>query len=141
MTFHRSRFNKQYEWELTRFCNIKNTTVIGGASKLLKYFIANYNPRSIISYADIRISNGNLYNELGFIKLHINKPSYWYIKKPNYLILYHHSNFTKNKIGKLFPDIDISRTEEDIMLSNGYDKIYDCGTVSYGLIIDNKKPD
>jgi hypothetical protein len=29
-------------YELLRFCNIKNVNVVGGASKILKYFIHNH---------------------------------------------------------------------------------------------------
>ena len=45
MTFGRSRMGigkKEEGYELIRFCNKLNTSVIGGASKLLKYFIQMY---------------------------------------------------------------------------------------------------
>lgn len=50
MTFGKPRFNKNYEYELIRYATSKQ--VIGGASKLLKYFERNYKPESIITYAD-----------------------------------------------------------------------------------------
>ena len=34
--------NHKQQWELVRFCNKLNTRVVGGASKLLKYFIKNW---------------------------------------------------------------------------------------------------
>ena len=48
------RYNKNYEYELIRYAASKH--VIGGASKLLKYFERNYKPKSIITYADRRFS-------------------------------------------------------------------------------------
>ena len=69
MVFGSSRHfvgNGKTKYELIRFCNKINTNVIGGASKLFKYFIKNYNPNEIISYADKRWSNGMLYNILNF---------------------------------------------------------------------------
>lgn len=51
------RFNKKYEYELSRFCSKNICNVIGGASKLWKYFIKTYNPLSVISYSNIAISN------------------------------------------------------------------------------------
>jgi hypothetical protein len=66
MTFSKPRFNRNYKYELVRFASKLGTQVIGGASKLLKYFEINYNPKSIISYADRRYSNGKLYYALGF---------------------------------------------------------------------------
>lgn len=47
MTFVKPRFNKKYQYELSRFCSKNNCNVIGGASKLFNYFIDNYNPISI----------------------------------------------------------------------------------------------
>jgi hypothetical protein len=66
-------------YELLRFCNKLNCSVIGGADKLLKHFIKEYNPKEIISYADRRWSQGDLYSNLGFTEITKNKPNYWYI--------------------------------------------------------------
>ena len=58
MTFGKKRLalgNKTQnnnEYEMLRFCNKLNTSVVGGASKLFKYFIQKYDPIEIISYAD-----------------------------------------------------------------------------------------
>ena len=69
--------NKNYNknsYELIRFCNKLNTNVVGGASKLLKYFIKNYKPEHIFSFADLRWSNPNqnLYINIGK-NIHIPK--------------------------------------------------------------------
>ena len=45
----------------------------------IEYFINNYNPNTIISYADRRWSEGNLYYNLGFKLLGETKPNYFYI--------------------------------------------------------------
>lgn len=69
MTFDKSEGRKKMkenEWNLSRFCNKMDNSVIGGASKLLKYFINVYNPKRIISYADKDWSNGHLYHKIGF---------------------------------------------------------------------------
>jgi hypothetical protein len=59
-TFGKPRFEKNYEWEIIRFASKLNTTVVGGFQKILNYFRKNYTG-SIITYADRRISNGNVY--------------------------------------------------------------------------------
>ena len=49
MTFDQFEGRKKMsenEWNLSRFCNKINHTVIGGASKLLDFFIKNYSPIS-----------------------------------------------------------------------------------------------
>lgn len=65
MTFGKPRFNKNYEWELIRYCSSKN--IIGGANKLFKYFISKYKPSSIISYCDNSKFSGQVYSDLKFI--------------------------------------------------------------------------
>jgi len=128
MTFSKPRFNKNYEWELVRFCNLLNTNVIGGASKLLKHFINNNNPKTLISYADLRYSNGNMYRKLGFKFKSYTPPSYVYIKSDKVL-----SRFScqKNKLSKIIPDFDEKKTESQNMLDNNYRKLYDAGTMLF----------
>jgi len=131
MTFGKPRYSKKYEWEIVRYCNKLNTTVVGAAGKLLKAFQNEYNPSSIISYADRRWSNGNLYSQLGMVLTGISKPRYWYMAKTDYLHLYHRSNYTKARIHIKYPEVDMSRTEWDIMQEKGYDRIWDCGQLVY----------
>jgi hypothetical protein len=49
-----SELNSKH-YELTVFCNLKFTNIIGGVSKLFKHFIKSLKPESIISYCDNRI--------------------------------------------------------------------------------------
>jgi hypothetical protein len=117
-----------YEWELLRFCNKINFTVNGGASKLLNHFIKSYKPKNIISYADMRWSNGNLYNILGFTKIKESKPNYFYIinKKREY-------RFKFRKDVLVSKGYDSKLTEHEIMRSRGINKIYDCGNLVYSI--------
>ena len=131
MTFGKSRFNKNYDWELLRFCNKLNTSVIGGASKLLKYFRNNYKG-SIISYANKRWSNGNLYKKLGFNLVRETEPNYFYFL-PNENILYNRILFQKHKLKSKLKIFDENLTETQNMYNNGYRKIYDCGNYVFEL--------
>jgi hypothetical protein len=72
MTFCQPRFNKAYQWELSRYCSVADTNVIGGANRLFKHFIKAYSPESILSYADIAKTRGGLYETLGFTLDHIS---------------------------------------------------------------------
>lgn len=133
MTFGKSRHfigNGKYQYELLRFCNKLGTTVIGGASKLLKHFIEEYKPQSIISYADRRWSNGNLYRQLGFEFLHYSKPNYYYVignKRKNRF------NYRKSMLVKKYGCPE-SMSERDFCLSQKWYRIYDCGCLCFGLI-------
>ena len=116
-------------WNLSRFCNLLNHQVIGGASKLLNYFIKENNPKRVISYADKDWSNGNLYNILGFNLVNESKPDYKYIVDG---LRKSKQNFTKSKLEKL--GHDISLTESQIMSNLGINRIYDCGKMKFEKI-------
>ena len=118
--------NEYNSYELLRFCNKLNTNVIGGADKLLKHFVFNYNPNKIISYADRRWSQGKLYEKLGFTFTHFSKPNYFYIvdKIRKYRFKYRKDILVKE-------GYDSTKTERQIMLDRGINRIYDCGTIAY----------
>ncbi len=130
MTFGKSRYTKKYQYEIIRFCNKRNINVTGGASKLFKYFIRNYNPKSIVSYADRRYSNGNLYNILEFEYSHCSAPNYFYFK-PGQLTIYPRVKFQKHKLEKQLEIFCSNLSEAENMSNNGYLKIWDCGNMTY----------
>jgi hypothetical protein len=123
--------NSDKFFNLSRFCNKINTHVIGGASKLLKYFIKTYNPHEIITYADLRFSQGNLYKQIGFNEVHVNKPSYYYIAN-NQKQRYHRFNFRKKRIIEL-GWYDDNKTIDEILIEHNIYKIYNCGTIKFSL--------
>lgn len=122
--------NKEGFYELTRYCNKSNTTIVGGASKILNYFIEKYNPKSIETYSDNLISNGNLYKKLGFTYSHTSNPGYWYVIEG---IRSHRFNWRKQKLIKL--GYDRNKTEEEIMNELGYYRIYNAGNKKWVLKI------
>ena len=128
MTFGKSRYNKKYEYELIRFSNILNNNVIGAAGKLLKYFEISYNPKSIISYADRRYSNGNLYKKLNFEESLSSKPNYFYFKNDG---LESRIKYQKHKLQNIFDNFNIEKSEAQNMFDNGYRRIWDCGNMVF----------
>lgn len=129
MTFSKGRIlmgGKDDEWELNRFCNILNTNVIGGASKLLKHFIKINNNSKIISYSDVRMFNGGMYEQLGFQKIHQSPPNYWYVKND---VRYHRFGFRKDILIK--EGFNPNKTEREIMLERKIYRIYDCGNIRW----------
>jgi hypothetical protein len=91
----RNKMNND-EWNINRFCNKKYYNVIGGASKLFKYFIKNYEVKRVISYSDSDWSLGGLYETLGFVKINESDPDYKYIFEGKRV---HKSRFRKSKTG------------------------------------------
>jgi len=104
--------------------------VVGGASKLFKYFIRTYNPKSIISYADKRYSNGNIYQKLGFEFSHNSVPNYFYFVN-NKMKLYPRIKFQKHKLSRLLKNFDENKSEVENMYVNGYRRIWDCGNMIF----------
>ena len=131
MTFSKPRYTKNYDWELVRFCTLKGYNVVGGASKLLSSFRSNYKG-SIISYANRRWSNGDLYRRLGFREINRTSPGYYYFKE-NEMILYTRDRFQNHKLKDLLETLDERLTEEENMFENDYRKIYDCGNLVFVL--------
>lgn len=130
MTFGKPRYNKNFEWELLRYCCDGN--VVGGAEKMFKAFIKAYSPKSIISYCDKSKFTGNVYRKLGFSLANENtQPSkHWYNIKTK-------QHFTNNLLLKLGADKLIGTNfgkgtdNEQIMKGYGFVEIYDCGQEPY----------
>jgi len=114
--------SKENSYELLRFCNKLNYSVVGGASKLFHYFLRNYSPKEVISYSDNSRYDGDLYEKLGF-KLKHNTPVnyYWVIDG----IRNHRYNWRKDKLVK--KGHDPLKTENEIMKELGHYRIFDSG--------------
>ena len=77
MSFSKPRYSSKYEWELLRYSSDLFTVIVGGASKLFKFFLNN-NSGPVISYSDISSNTGNVYKKLGFRYSHRSSPNYRY---------------------------------------------------------------
>jgi len=123
LSFSKPRFNKKYNWEITRYANKLNTSIVGGFAKLLKYFEKNYKG-SIITYSDRRWFTGDIYENNGFTRLKPSNPSYFYLvngKRESRI------KYQKHKLANILEEFDPELTEYENMLINGYDRIWDCG--------------
>lgn len=115
------------EYELYRYASLKNYSVVGGFSKLLKYFINNIKPKQIISYAKSDYSVGNVYLKNGFELEKICGPNYyWKIKSKRE----NRFKYQKSKLDKLS-----NKSESEQMHELGYVKCYDSGNLKFKLNI------
>ena len=124
-TFEGRKKMKDNNWNLSRFCNKLGYNVVGGASKLLSYFIKEYKASRIVSYADKDWSVGSLYYTLGFTNVGGNGPDYKYIVDNKRV---HKSRYKKSKLKTTLTE---SKTMEEL----GINKIYDCGKLKFEKII------
>ncbi|NPV13236.1 MAG: hypothetical protein HPY57_15865 [Ignavibacteria bacterium] len=139
MTFGNKRINlgsgnKENNYEMLRFCNKINTNIVGGASKLFKYFITKYKPESILTYADRSYFNGNLYKQLGFNFISKTAPGYSYYDQK--LNKYNRFNFRKDILVK--EGYDKNKTENEIMLERGFFRVFNAGNLKYIFNIYHK---
>ena len=115
----------QNNWNINRFCNKLNYNILGAASKLFNYFINEYKPNRIISYADSDWSKGDLYYKLGFKKINITTPDYKYIVDGKRI---HKSRYKKSKI-------NTKLTESQYTKNNNILRIYDCGKIKFEKLL------
>jgi hypothetical protein len=133
--------NKKEEktFELIRFANKNNTNVVGGFSKLLNHFLKEIKPKKIISYADIRWSGldyeKTVYSKNGFKFVDYTKPNYFYINKKDYLNRTHRFSLRKDVLMEMFPESNPQKSEWQIAMKNGFDRIWDCGTMKFEIIL------
>jgi len=127
MTFGKSRFSSEYDYEIHRLCNNKDVNIIGGASKCLRYFINRYKPNSIVSYADNSKFTGKIYESIGFKFVGNTQIGYKWANGKDVLTRYQTQKhiLLANGLGRE------DETESDIMHRLGYFKVYDCGNVKY----------
>lgn len=127
--FSKSRFSKKYEWELSRECSKNGVQVVGGKSKLLRYFERKWQPKNLLSYCEKDKFSGVSYEKCGFVLDHESPPNYTYFKdsyEPMSRL-----QFQKSKLKELFKDYDSSLTEWENMEAHGYMRLFDYGQFVY----------
>lgn len=129
MTVGKNRFKEGYE--LYRFSCKLNTTVVGGFSKLLEYVKTNITD-TMTTYADMRYSNGSVYQKFGTY-LHTSEPGYVWISSD---LKHKYSRYQtqKAKLAKLLGDkFNANETEVENMNRLGFFQLWDCGNLVYQL--------
>lgn len=116
-SFGKSRFNKNYNYELLRNCTKPYITVVGGFSKMIKHYKNEIENQSILCYNDASISY-NKNNKL-------TDPNYVWVKNGRVLKRY---NTMKHKLKDLLGDgYNNKNSESENMVSNGYYRLFDSG--------------
>lgn len=130
LTLGKPRFNSEYQYEILRYCTKQGYAIVGGLEKMFKYFIKTYNPQSVITYSDISKFTGNSYLKLGFTPIQpnpITEPNYVWASSDSESIL---KRYQTQKYKLLEAGIgDVNMTEDEIMRSLRYFKIYNSGNI------------
>ena len=128
LTLGKPRFNHDYEYEIIRMCTKSGVKIVGGAEKMFSYFLHNYKASSVLTYSDISKFTGNIYTKLGFKVDRISEPNYVWIEPYKNIVLSRYKT-QKHKLLQSIPDIDINKSETEIMSDLGYIRVYDCGNI------------
>lgn len=124
----------EFAYELVRYATLCN--VVGGASKLLSHFIKEMSPKIIYSYSDNTISEGKMYEILGFTLENTSDPDYKYIMIGESM-LHYRFGYRKGALKDKLLYYEDALPEIILMDLNGYSRIYDCGKKTWVL---NLKP-
>ena len=119
-------------WELTRFATDITKRAIGVGGKMFSYFVKEYDPEKIKSFADRRWTtnaSNNLYHHLGFELDKILKPDYRYFMEGETERI-HKFRLRKKIINKKF-DLPMDLTESQMAEIIGARRIWDCGLYRY----------
>jgi hypothetical protein len=120
-------------WELTRFASNNSFICQGLGGKIFSYFIKNYDPEQVKSFADRRWTlneDNNLYLNLGFKFDSYVRPDYHYVHPGKEVKREHKFKFRKQILHKKY-GLPLSMTESQMTKKLGYLKIYDCGLIKY----------
>jgi hypothetical protein len=125
----RNSFHKKYNdvIEIARFSNQLFTNVIGSFSRLIKYAIEwckKNNIKSILTYADLRFGQGEIYLNNGFTLIGKTRLDYWYT---NGKVRYNRFKYRAQP----------NKTEKEVAKDNCVKKIYGCGSNIYTMDIVN----
>jgi len=124
MTFKHIKNNDYY---LNRYATSKQ--IPGGSSRLLKHFQRNHEWNQIISFADLRWSDGNLYEQTGWKLDRVLPEDYSYFYKGK---VHHKFNFRRRQLQNIMQEsFDSDKTEYQNCLDFGIYRLWDCGKNRY----------
>lgn len=134
MSFSKPNFGyqKNIEWDLTRYCVKPGYSVIGGAENLFKTFLEEYSPKSIVTYSDNDYFTGEIYARLGFQLDKITTIPYYWAKSDR--VFLDRQLCQVKKLKERYPDLydqsvekKVTNKEEYIMHELGFYKVYRSG--------------
>jgi L-amino acid N-acyltransferase YncA len=122
---------------LNRLAFKDDVQVVGGSSKLLKALIEygkTNKYRELISWSDSRISQGNVYEKLGFELTEELPPDYSYVDNNQNKRQSKQANKKKCLIKKGAIG-DMTMTERNLALTLNLHRIYDCGKKRWTILL------
>lgn len=117
------------EYELSRYAT--SCRVVGGFTRLLKHaipFLRDLGCANLVSFADKRYSEGDVYRKSGWVEAKHIKPDYQYVIDDKRV---RKQNFRRKNLETILEHFDPTKSEMTNMLEHGIYPIYDCGLIKY----------
>lgn len=127
MTFGKPRFSKGYDYEIVRLAWKTGVRVSGGTKKIFTYFVKNFEPENIMTYADINKFTGNGYLKLGYKFIQVTDPDYKWVSRDSKEALTRYKCQKHRLLAKGWGTAE--QTEDQIMMTHNYYKVYGSGNI------------
>lgn len=118
------RYNDYYV--LNRYASSCN--VVGGFTKLLTHFENKFAKPKIVTFADLRWSDGNLYHNSKFKLDSVLEPDYSWVKDGK---VWHKFNWRHTSGLKKLQNYDPNKSEIENMHAHGFYRLWDCGKLRF----------
>lgn len=122
----------EYEYELNRYATSK--LVVGGFGKLVtraRDILKSFGVKSIVSFADKRWSNGDLYIKTGWVKSEKDLyPDYQYLTGD---VRQRKQKFRRKLLPNFLEEFDVNISETENMKKHGIYQVFDCGLMKFTL--------
>lgn len=115
-------------FDLNRYAT--SVRVVGGFQKLLKHFQKHHEWNEILSFADLRWSQGDMYNKNGFDLDKILPPDYRYVIGNQ---THHKFQYRRQHLKTFLSNFDPLLSEVQNMRNAGYYRIFNCGLMRFVL--------
>lgn len=126
---------KDHTYVLNRYAS--SVQIVGGFSKLIQFFHQLTKCKTIITFADLRWSEGNLYQQTGFNADLLIPPDYFYLNQQKTKRI-HKFNYRHKNLPRLLPKYDPQISEWENCKNNQVYRIWDCGKIRYVKTISIK---
>ena len=137
MTFDKLRMSRTAprHYELHRYCVKDGFTVLGGAERLFKTFLREYQPEYIRSYSDNDFFLGGIYERLKFKEVAQSTPRYYWMLEG---VMLKREQCMLKRLKQAYPellqeayDVGASNKEDYVMLALGAMKVYHSGNTKW----------
>ena len=120
-------------WCLTRYACKRGNHVVGGFERLFKHFLKDSGCRRVVSFADIGVSDGSLYERNGWRKCGDVPVDYFYVYngRREHKFKFRLERFKNDE--ELYYEEGL--TEFELAELNYIPRVYDCGKVKYEYVL------